>query len=65
MTFRFKVDDHLVKGEKKGVEIHREGEFVASLYGEGDKLKIISKHVDSVALDKVYPPTVIIRLKCE
>ena len=58
--FTFRVETHQMTGKPK-VEVHKDGEYIADIYGLEDGLRIVSKHLDGVEHEPGSPPTIVIR----
>ncbi len=58
----FKVKPHSLLLETI-VEVWRDGEFVAAIYGHEDGVRLVSKYLDSVHEETGKPPSVVVKLK--
>jgi len=56
----FRIGNHTVTG-KPMVEVWKDGEFIACIYGHEDGMRIVSKYLDGVEHEAVIPPSVVIR----
>lgn len=45
------------------VEVWRDGEFVAAIYGHEDGVRLVSKYLDGVDEETGRPPSVVVKLK--
>jgi len=43
------------------VEVWRDGEFIAGIYGHEEGLRIVSKHLDGVAHETGLPPALVVK----
>lgn len=57
----FRVGTHTETG-KPMVELWKDGEFIAGIYPHEDGIRIVSKYMDGVEHEPVYPPSVVIKL---
>jgi hypothetical protein len=46
---------------KPMVEVWQDGEFIASIYGHEDGLRIVSKYLDGVEHEAATPPSIFIK----
>lgn len=56
----FRVATHMETG-KPMVEAWKDGKFVAGIYVHEDGLRIVSKYLDGVEHEPVFPPAVVIK----
>ena len=56
----FRITTHTVTG-KPMVEVWQDGEFIASIYGHEDGMRIVSKYLDGVAHKVDTPPSIVIK----
>ena len=61
MGMEFLVSEHTMT-HKPMVEAWKDGEFIASIYGHDDGLRVVSKYLDGVDHEPVFPPTIVIKL---
>jgi len=57
----FRLATHLQTG-KPMVEVWKDGSFIASIYSHDDGLRIVSKYLDGVEHEPVFPPSTVIKL---
>ncbi|MBA7670696.1 hypothetical protein ES703_78842 [subsurface metagenome] len=60
-----KMEFRLAKSQLTGkdmVEVWRDGKFVASIYEHEDGMHVVSKYLDGVKHEPIYPPSVVVRL---
>ena len=57
MEFRTTTD----KEGKPVVEVWKGGEFIASIYGHEDGMRIVSKYLDGVEHEAGMPPSIVIK----
>ena len=57
----FRIGTHMETG-KPMVEVWKDGEFVAAIYGHDDGIQIVSKYLDGLEPEASYPPAVILKL---
>lgn len=48
--------------QKPMVEALEDGQFIAGIYGHDDGIRIVSKYIDGVEHEPVYPPSIVIKL---
>ena len=60
MGMEFRLSTNTIT-QKPMVEAWKDGEFIASIYGHDDGLRVISKYLDGVEHEAVIPPSVVIR----
>ena len=56
----FRIGTHTLTG-KPMVEVWKDGEFIASICGHEDGMRIVSKYLDGVEHEAVTPPSVVIK----
>ena len=56
----FRISTHTVTG-KPMVEVWQDGEFIASIYGHEDGMRIVSKYLDGVKHEAATPPSIVIK----
>ncbi len=58
----FRITTHTVAGKPTvAVEVWQDGEFIASIYGHEDGLRIVSKYLDGVEHEAATPPSIFIK----
>jgi len=61
MGMEFRVSEHTMT-QKPMVEVWKDGEFIASIYGHDDGLRVVSKYLDGVEHEVDVPPSIVIKL---
>lgn len=61
-NIEFRVKPHGKLPGNQMIEFWREGVFVAGIYPHKDGIRIVSKYLDGVKHDPIYPPTVVVHL---
>lgn len=56
----FRIGTHTETG-KPMAEAWENGEFIAGIYAHEDGMQIVSKYLDGVEHEPVYPPSVVIK----
>ena len=56
----FRVATHTETG-KPMIEAWKDGVFIAGIYGHDGGIRIVSKYLDGVEHEPVYPPAVVIK----
>ena len=61
MGMEFRVSEHTMT-QKPMVEVWKDGEFIASIYGHDDGLRVVSKYLNGVDHESCFPPALVIKL---
>ena len=56
----FRVGTHPETGKSMG-EVWEDGRFIAGIHAHEDGMRIVSKYLDGVEHEPVYPPSVVIK----
>ena len=61
MGIEFRVSEHTMT-HKPMVEVWKDGELIAGVYGHDDGIRIVSKYLDGVDREPNFPPAIVIKL---
>ena len=59
----FIVKPHTIRAGEEMVEVHRDGELVASIYGGEESVRVFSKYIKSIFIGTAVPQLVEMNLK--